>query len=87
MTLDNYINKTCNDLKKILLQTVELFPEQWLKKPDYNKKRYIRIALSHIIESGEKDPENIIKVVKLKSGEDWKVDRGNEYTFQKEVGK
>lgn len=85
MTLDNYINTTCNELKKILLQTVELFPEVWLKKPDGNKKRYIRIALLHIVEFGEKDPEKIIKVIKRKVNEDWKVDSGQKYTFQNEV--
>lgn len=76
MTFDNYINTTCNELKKILLQTVELFPDIWLKKPDYNKERYIRIALLHIVEFGEKDPE---KIIKRRSGEDWKVDNSNNY--------
>ena len=59
LSLDNYINTTCNSLKKKLLQTLELFPEGkgW-------GKDHIRVALVKAVEDSQKTPEQLIKHIK-----------------------
>lgn len=72
-TVDDYVLKFCSDLKKKLLQVIQLFPK------DCNWGiRGVDVAINKIIQYPKKTPEQIIDDIKrsyLGNNQEWYVDR------------